>query len=106
MERVRAENAMSAVNGRSEDVIVGETAGKKGAGTKTEREICATFVDGLRGGAGTGVWGGKISEAGRRREGRRESLAQDAGNWSVRGIFFPALGRLELGSGLGVEWSG
>jgi len=52
------------------------------------------------------VWGGKISEAGRRREGRRESLAQDAGNWAVRGIFFPALGRLELDRGFGVEWMG
>ena len=57
-ERVTVENAMSAVNGRSEDSMVGEKAGKEEERTKTEREICATFVDGLRGVAGMGVWGG------------------------------------------------
>ena len=56
-ERVTVENAMSAVNGRSEDSMVGEKAGKEEERTKTEREICATFVDGLRGGLGTVVWG-------------------------------------------------
>ena len=48
---------MSAVKGRSEDSMVGEKAGKEEERTKTEREICATFVDGLRGGLGTVVWG-------------------------------------------------
>jgi len=85
--------------------MVGETAGKK-SGTKTEMEIGATFVDELRGGLGTVVWGWGMSEAGRRSQERRECLGQDAEKWAVRGIFFATWGRLELDSGLGVEWSG
>jgi hypothetical protein len=39
--------------------MVGEKKGKEEERKRTEREICATFVDGLRGVAGMGVWGGK-----------------------------------------------